>query len=265
MVRWRLLLTGITLLSLSISLAASPWSSEADEGGACSALGATTGGCTTDINANIEGDEAVLDGTEHGPGGGHGGTSGNAAGNPAEKPCVLPACDLNAVDRREFTVTMVTLADLVGFRPVPGIDHMEPNGWMIVGLDTNFYATGAAHVETGTLLGLPASVRFTPIRWNWSYGDGATATRSTQGATWALQNIREFDPTATSHVYERGGTYFIDLTVTYRAEFTFDGSDWATIAGTLTAPANRLVATVGDAKTVLVQNECTANPAGPGC
>jgi hypothetical protein len=158
-----------------------------------------------------------------------------------------------------------TLNDLIGFRPTPGVDHMEPDGWFVVGLDANFYATGGPSVQSGPLLGYPASVRFTPIRWSWAYGDGSTVTRSTHGTTWAAQGIAEFEPTSTSHVYERAGTYFIDLTIGYRAEYTFNGSNWAPINGTLWLAANRLVATVGGAKTVLVERECTTSPAGPGC
>ena len=142
---------------------------------------------------------------------------------------------------------------------------MEPNGWFVVGLDANFYATGGSSVQSGTLLGYPASVRFTPIRWAWTYGDGASATKSTRGSTWRAQGIAEFDPTPTSHVYSRAGTYYIDLTIGYHVDYTFNGSDWGPIAGTLWLPANRLVATVGGAKTVLVERECTTNPSGPGC
>lgn len=158
-----------------------------------------------------------------------------------------------------------TLADIAAFRPTPEVNNMEPNGWFVVGLDANFYATGGVRVVDGTLLGLPASVRFTPIRWSWQYGDGSSATRSTRGGTWEASGIREFYPTPTSHVYDRAGTYYIDLSVGYRAEYSFNGSTWGTIPGTLWLPSNRLVATVGGAKTVLVERDCTVHPGGPGC
>ncbi|MHA6695758.1 PKD domain-containing protein [Homoserinimonas sp. A520] len=159
----------------------------------------------------------------------------------------------------------VTLSDLVNFRPAPGVDHMEPNGWMIVGLDTNFYARSAVQVQDGLLLGEPASVRFTPVRYHWTYGDGTRASRSMPGTTWRAQGVDEFDPTPTSHVYTSSGTYYIDLTIDFAAEYRWAGSDWTTIAGTIPVPANRLVATAGGAKTVLVEHECTLNPTGPGC
>jgi len=159
----------------------------------------------------------------------------------------------------------ITLRDIAAFRPDPAVDHMEPNGWTIALLDTNFYATGGAHTKAGTLLGQAASVRFTPVRWHWAYGDGTEASHPFPGGTWAAQGIPEFDPTGTSHIYRQYGTYYIDLDVEYEAEYRFGGGPWVDIDGTLTVPANQLVITAGDAKTVLVQRECTKNPRGPGC
>jgi hypothetical protein len=123
----------------------------------------------------------------------------------------------------------------------------------------------SVEVKNGTLLGQPASVRFTPISWHWTYGDGTAAVKGTKGTTWAAQNIPEFDPTPTSHVYTAEGTYFIDLDITFRAEYQFANRGWTPVIGTLTLPANRLEATAGDAKTVLVSHDCTQNPGAPGC
>jgi hypothetical protein len=159
----------------------------------------------------------------------------------------------------------VTISQLVNFKPTPGTDHMQPNGWLVVGLPTNFYSVVGVEVENGTLLGQPASVRFTPISWHWVYGDGASATRPTAGRTWAAQRIAEFDPTPTSHVYSKTGTYFIDLSITFRAEYKWADGVWTPVIGTITLPANRLEASAGSAKTVLVNRDCTENPHGPGC
>ncbi len=82
---------------------------------------------------------------------------------------------------------------------------MQPDGWIVPGLDANFYAVTAPHVVNGTLLGQPASVRFTPVAFHWDYGDGNAATRSTKGATWEALGIPEFEPTPTSHVYATRG------------------------------------------------------------
>ncbi len=159
----------------------------------------------------------------------------------------------------------ITLADVASFRPTTGVSGMEPKGWMIVGLDTNFFSTASTEVVDGTLLGLPASVRFTPVAWRWSYGDGTAATLSTPGGSWAALGVAEFSPTSGSHVFRSAGTYVIDLSVVYTLEYRFGPAGWTRIDGTLALPSNRLTATAGSATTVLVERECTVNPRGPGC
>lgn len=159
----------------------------------------------------------------------------------------------------------VTISDLINFRPAPGVDHMEPNGWMVVGLNTNFYAAVGSQVRTGQLLGQQASVRFTPSKYRWSYGDGHSASLSTKGGSWASLGVREFDRTPTSHVYAKPGIYYIDLTIDFTAEYRYAGGGWTPVIGTIAVPANRLVATAGQAKTVLVERDCVTRPTGPGC
>lgn len=177
--------------------------------------------------------------------------------DPASTTCYRPV---------PATVTApVTVADIASFRPMPPVDHMEPDGWTVAGLATNFFATGGRHVVDGVLLGSAAQVRFTPVYWSWTYGDGASAGHPFPGGTWAAQGVREFDATATSHVYAERGTYTIDLVVEYAAEYRYAGSGWVDVVGTVILPANRLVITAGGARTVLVERECTRNPAGPGC
>jgi len=161
--------------------------------------------------------------------------------------------------------TNVTLNDIATFRPTVGGNHMEPNGWIVVGLDTNFYSDPSVQIVDGTLLGLPASVRFTAKSYTWTYGDGASRSSPTPGTSWAAQNLPEFSPTATSHVFANPGSYTIDLAVGYSAEYRFGANGWAPIAGTLVMPANRIVATAGDASTVLVGRDCRKNRGGPGC
>jgi hypothetical protein len=226
---------------------------------------------TCNISGQINDGGVTLSGHKGSPGSGG---SGKSSGKPKQKPdpntCppgTLPeAC-------QSFTIIppggpgnpAVTINDLKNFKPVPGTDHMQPNGWMVVGLSTNFYSVVGVEVQNGALLGQPASVRFTPISWHWTYGDGTAATHPTPGGTWAAQGIPEFDPTPTSHTYTAEGTYFIDLSITFRAEYKYATGNWTPVFGTITLPANRLEATAGDAKTVLVNHDCTQNPSGPGC
>ena len=264
MVRRRLLQLGVVAAVVCASITASPLAAQA-----CGLQDLLDGTCKPEITTDIDGPDVYLHGeTPQTPGSNDGGEVEVPPGyvlNPITGIACPPNTPSCISTWGSTTRPIPGLSDIAAFRPSPSVDHMEPNGWFVVGLDANFYATGGAGVVTGELFDYPASVRFTPIRWRWAYGDGTSATKSTRGTTWAAQGIREFDPTPTSHVYTQEGTFYIDLTVGYRAEYSYNDGLWSAITGTLWLPANRLVATVGGAKTVLVQDECDVNPAGPGC
>lgn len=257
----------VALLSI-MTLAFAPTAATAAE---CSPEEIRTGTCN--IDASLGDGGATLEGSTGTPGAGTGSSGGGGDSGAPVDP--LADCIYLLNDRclamgpgrspQAQPVQPITLVDIAHFRPDPGVDVMEPDGWMIVGLDTNFFAQSGVQVHNGALLGQPASVRFTPVAWHWTYGDGSGRSTATAGAAWAALGAREFDATATSHVYTAAGTYFIDLTIDFSAAYRFGNGPWVDIPGVLPVPANRLVATAGSAKTVLVERECTVHPAGPGC
>ena len=265
MVRFKRLLSWVTAITLFAGLVAS------NPAASCTSFEIASGTCPS-VNANVTDGGVDVSATQGKPGNNRPGSGTPGTGASSTGQSRPPASQEGGgwsgdfAPRDTWTVTSpVTLADLVNFRPTPGVDHMEPNGWMIVGLDTNFYAVVGSQVKTGLLLGQQASVRFTPVRYHWAYGDGHAATLSTKGSTWAAQGVHEFDRTPTSHVYAKAGTYTIDLSIDFAAEYQYAGGGWVPIAGTITVPANRLTATAGAAKTVLVERDCTVPPSGPGC
>ena len=130
---------------------------------------------------------------------------------------------------------VVTLRDIASFRPATPGNGMEPGGWAIEGLPANFVAAASVQVVSGTLLGQPADVRFTPVGYRWSHGDGGVLEHGEPGSTWEALGQREFTETPTSHVYAVAGEYTVDLSVVLRAEYRFAGSPWRPIAGTLSA------------------------------
>jgi hypothetical protein len=168
-------------------------------------------------------------------------------------------------DSDEPATPPVTLTDIAHFRPTPGVQRMQPDGWTVPGLYTNFYAITGTHIVAGELLGESADVRFTPVSYHWNYGDGTSATRSTKGATWKKLGVHEFERTPTSHIYTRDGNYTIRLVIDFRAEYRFASGSFTPIVGTLSIPANDLHITVDGAKTVLVERDCATDSSGPGC
>lgn len=227
----------------------------------CSQLQISTGTCT--VSSAIEDGGVTLGVDITVPG-----SSGSGGGPSSEGEALDPLCGNGGsvlLCSPSGDIAPVTLSDIAHFRPIPGRNLMEPDGWMIVGLPTNFYAQSNTHVVAGELRGAPAWVRFTPIGYRWWYGDSSTRYSTTKGNTWSALGLNEFDRTPNSHVYGASGTYYIDLSIVFRAEYRYAGGVFYPIAGTLTIPANRLVAVAGSATTVLVEDDCTRNPGGPGC
>jgi hypothetical protein len=159
----------------------------------------------------------------------------------------------------------VTLRDIASFRPAKPGNTMEPGGWAVEDLPANFVAGASVEIVSGTLLGQPADVRFTPVGYRWTHSDGALVESSDPGATWESLGAREFTDTSTSHAYAESGEYTVTLEVELRAEYRFAGSGWRSIAGTLTVPGDPQRVLVGEFDTVLTQGDCRAYPAGPGC
>lgn len=257
------------LLLTTVILTAVPLVAGVGASVGCSQQDIAFGLCSA--GGSIGGGAAVLTGNGSQPGSSGGSGAGGGGGAAAEEPfCELVIADSRCLrDGRsrpgEPVAPTITLSDIAAFRPAPGEQRMQPDGWTVAGLDTNFYAIRPVEVVDGSLLGQPASVRFIPVAYHWTYGDGEGATLGTPGGTWRSLGLAEFDPTPTSHVYDELGEYTIRLTIDVRAEYRWAGSGWIPIDGRLTVPANDLHLSVGTADTVLVERDCAVDPAGPGC
>jgi len=86
---------------------------------------------------------------------------------------------------------------------------------------------------SGELLGWPVVVRFTPVAYQWGYGDGSGRSIGVAGGASALQ----FSPTETSHRYAKPGRYTVTLQVDYRVELWFDGGTFDDIDGRVSSRA----------------------------
>jgi hypothetical protein len=164
----------------------------------------------------------------------------------------------------EVTVP-ATIEDLVNFRPVAGVGRMEPNGWTVTGLPANFWVETSSHVQAGKLLGMDASVRFTPVSYLWDYGDGTELRSSTMGASWNSLGTGEFDTTPTAHVYESPGTYTVQLVVEFSPEYKYTDSGWFQMDGVVASSSAQLTVVAAAAATVLVTGPCHSPTSGPGC
>jgi hypothetical protein len=294
---FRVLALAGTLGAISMALVPTGLAEAAD----CSRELVFISGCPT-VSSSTDGDSATLgattrDGGTRGGGGPRSGGGGGDAGDAApivgidrdgterelnDNEVLNEDGEIVLVDenggwcdpRCEFTVTdfnepenapTITISDIADFTPSSGINRMEPDGWVVVGLPANFYSTAGVHAVRGELLDMNAYVRFSPTAWHWSYGDGERLDSTTPGQSWNALDADEFSPTPTSHVFDEPGTYEIELVIDYSAQYSFNGEDWHAIAGTVSGNAPPVTAIAGSATTVLVEDECSRNPRGPGC
>lgn len=213
--------------------------------GHCSVGGGTTGG-----GVDLWGDVT----TDGEPG-------GSAGDGPDECPVVVNGQCAGTSPPKEGTGP-TSVQDIESFRPRTPAQFTEPDGWAIRRVPANFWSTATAHVIGGELLGNPADVRFTPIRYRRYFGDGDRRTTTTPGAPWRDLGQPPWTRTDTSHAYRESGTFRIRLLVWYSAEFRFGAQGWIPLSGEVTAWANDLAVTVIPADSVLVERPCGSDAIG---
>jgi hypothetical protein len=158
----------------------------------------------------------------------------------------------------------ITVTDLAQFAPEPPTAIGEPDNLGVAGMPVNFVVAASAHTRTGALFGTPLTVRFTPVGYDFRYGDGTTATTTTAGQTWSALGQAPFTPTPTSHTYRGRGTFSAGITVRYTAEVDL-GSGWFPVAGELAIDGSSREIRIFEAHTALVARTCIEQPAAPGC
>lgn len=158
----------------------------------------------------------------------------------------------------------ITITDLARFAPESALAATEPGNVGIAGMPANFVAAASVQVQSGTLFGAPLRVRFTPAGYDYTYGDGSSATLTESGQTWAALGQAQFTPTATSHIYRTSGTFLADVDVRYTAEIDLGGG-WEPVTGQLTTDGQPQEIRIYDARTALVAHTCEEDPAGIGC
>lgn len=182
----------------------------------------------------------------------------------ADERCRATAPQTPPAPRPAAPGPALTITDVAQFAPDPAATSAEPSNIGVAGLPTNFLTPTAPPARTGTLLGTPITVRFTPVRYDFVYGDGTTASTTAPGLPWAALRQSQLTPTPTSHVYRARGTYTATTAVHYTAELD-TGSGWVPLPGELTIPGPGQAIRIYEATTALVRHTCTEQPTAPGC
>ena len=106
-----------------------------------------------------------------------------------------------------------------------GIAVQPARGWTLVNVDTIVMTDPTPQTHAVTVLGIPVTVRATPVLYSWDFGDAtAPLVTSEPGSPWP-------HPTVT-HVYRTAATRTITLTTDWAGEYQVSGSAvWQPIVG----------------------------------
>ena len=157
------------------------------------------------------------------------------------------------------------LSDLQHFVPENPTISTQPVAWTVAGLPTNVLAGARRHVVNGTVLGWPVEVAFTPVRYDWRYGDGTVGTTTSAGASWQALGLAEFARTATSHVYVAPGTFTATVAAVYRVSYRFATGEWTDVSGEVSAPSGPVTLVAARYDRALVAASCGQALGVAGC
>ncbi|MFK4791821.1 hypothetical protein [Microbacterium sp. ZW T5_56] len=113
--------------------------------------------------------------------------------------------------------------------------------------------TATTHTLTGTLLGHPVTVTFTPTGFTLDHGDNTTPTHATD------------NPATIAHTYTSRGTYPTTISTTYTATVTFPDNIPRPVQGTITITTPGPITRILAAHTAPVRTTCTTTPTAPAC
>lgn len=225
----------------------------------------------SDLYTGTDGHTVVISGTQTRPAPDSNGKpdkgSPTSPDTPARTPCTTAAgfsCQFEAVRVTNEIGQPLTITDVATFAPPPAPTSVEPGNAGVAGMPTNFVSSGGAHTQSGDLFGRPVSVRFSPVGYDFIYGDGTTRSTTDGGKTWAALGQAPFTATSTSHAYRDRGTYTAHVSVRYTAEVDI-GNGWFPVSGVLTIDGPVQQVRVYEARTALVDRTCVEQPAAPGC
>ena len=143
--------------------------------------------------------------------------------------------------------------------PAPQISAW-PKDWAVIGKPAAFWTDADVSYIDMTLLTYAVTVRVTPEKYNWDFGDGTGATTTKKGS-----KPRPGDDPIIGHDFQKVGPTTVSMTTTFSGEFSVDGGPWIPIDGYAYIASNELTIDVYRFHRYLVDEDCASNPDGPDC
>ncbi len=156
--------------------------------------------------------------------------TGNRTGKTSTGACVRPgkkaapgATESGSAEPAPVEVTL-TAADLKKLDIKPLTAFLGPTGdWIPVNADVIVYAERNVQTLNTTMLDQQVQVRATPVRYEWSSGDGTVLTTHFAGQAYPKRDI--------TMRYEYEGWYQLSLTTYFAGEYSVNGGEFQPIDG----------------------------------
>lgn len=143
--------------------------------------------------------------------------------------------------------------------PAPTI-HAWPKDWAVIGKPAAFWTDADTSYIDMTLLTYAVTVKVTPEKYYWNFGDDTGGTTSKPGS-----KPRPGDEPQIGHDYQKTGAKTVGMTATFSGEFSVDGGPWLPIDGFAHVASNEISMDVYRFHRYLVDEDCYMNPQGPDC
>jgi PKD domain len=168
-------------------------------------------------------------------------------GKPIGNPVVICPSDGNAAPAAP-PPPPPSPAEVWAQIPLPNAAlSVNPSRVGLTQLPSWFWVTGAGFPVTVTVVvgGYAVTTTATPVAYDWSFGDGATATSGSAGSAG--------DPSV-AHTYHFKGTYIVNLSIAYTGTYTYSGpgGTGAAALGQYVQPAASSPYVVQEVRSVLI-------------
>ncbi|HEY3544821.1 MAG TPA: PKD domain-containing protein [Propionicimonas sp.] len=141
----------------------------------------------------------------------------------------------------------LTAADFQRLPLTPsGPSYQPADGRGLVNMPLIVFTDASVQQLQTVVLGVPVTVRATPVSFAWDFGDGSNPLVTTDpGAPYPHQTV--------THTYVTAGSYSVSLSTTWRGEFQVNGQGpWLPVVGTARTTSTPFVETVEAAPSHLV-------------
>jgi hypothetical protein len=164
-----------------------------------------------------------------------------------DAPKTPPAPNRPARPRVEQITTEVVRRELKNVN-FPALSvQVQPQGRTLVNLKTIVYTKPIPVDQIVPILSWPVGVRATASSYTWIFGDGTTATSTSEGTPYPAFDV--------FHQYKKRGKVAITVTVHYTARYQLPGQGWTTLAGTVDITGAATALTVAEARPALIDPE----------